>query len=261
MVSYKSERDSNKKQLDEFLLSRNKTSTHLGQKGETDFAEVCLGAGIEVEHTGKESHKGDYIGIISGEKVLLEVKNYTSVVPRKEVTKFKRDMDENKDCVAGLFFSLKTGISNIKDAFHLEWLHDGRPLLYVCEMENYDSVHLLNIIKRIISIVSHFTSDDDSDGDLWKERVEKGIKSIESNIRKASEVIKNIRLYRRQTSDMFDSLEKMLKLLKDDIGDSLNALSGKLIEDDEADAEAAVAVAETVKTKKPSKKKRSGSSE
>lgn len=228
--SFRNERDIIKKASDEQLLQRSKCSTQIGQQGESSFNDLCQLAGIPIEYTGKDSHKGDFIAIIDTHRVLVEVKNYSNTVSTKEVIKFKRDMDQNKDCVIGLFTSMKTTIAHVKAGFHIEWLHDNRPVVFVSEMDKYDGLYLIEIIRNVINVLQHYTIHEEPD--FTRERIETALKTIDLSLKKTTDITRHIRLYHKQTSEMFDSLEKMMKGLKDDISDSIAGLSGKSIDND-----------------------------
>lgn len=233
MSEYRLERDNSKKQLEDYLMTRNKSSSGLGQKGETDFLQMCKSVGIEAVHTGKQAQKGDYIATLDcGSRVLCEIKNYSGVVGSEEVRKFKRDMDVNKDCVAGLFCSLNTGISNIREAFYIDWLHDGRMLVFISEMNNYDGCYLLEIVKRLIGVIGHYKAcDDESDGegDILRERIGDAVKHIEILLKTSKSIMTNISHYKKHIDDMFLTLEKDMKRLREDIADILSGLTGKRI--------------------------------
>ena len=60
---------------------------------------------------------------------MIEVKNYTNVVPTKEIDKFKRDMLKHGAKI-GIFISLNSGITG-KKRFHIETLNNKQKILYI----------------------------------------------------------------------------------------------------------------------------------
>ena len=228
--SYKLDAESYRLKYDDLLSQKTKTSTKLGQIGELTFEDLCNDAGIQVTNTAKEGYKGDLLGVIGEHKILIEVKNYTYTVNSKEVIKFKRDMDSNKDCVMGLFVSMNTPIANISNPFHIDWLADKRPLVYISNMSQYDGKYLLDVVKSLVDIIQHY-SVDDCDSNL-QDKIERTAKSLELSVNKLGSIIKNIRLFRKQNNDNLTSLEDNVKCLKDEVANSLAVLTGKLVEDD-----------------------------
>lgn len=247
--SYKVQLDSYKNKYDDLISQKTKTSTKLGQLGERSFEDLCVDAGIHVTNTGKESHKGDLIGIIGDNKILIEVKNYSYTVTTKEVNKFKRDMDENKDCVMGVFVSMNTPIANIPNQFHIDWLSDKRPVIFISEMNTHDGKYLLDIVKNFIGVIQHYSVDDCDD--KLQEKIERAVKGLEISVNKLSNIIKNIRLYRKQSNEMFTTIETDAKHIKDEISHSLAVLSGKLM-DDEAVIDTPIEIAPAKKRSKKS---------
>lgn len=95
---------------------RNYSPVKLGQLGEAEV-HAYLSELYEVMDTTKRGHAGDFIIIVNGLRILIEVKNYSRNVPTKEVDKFYKDIDSNSSVDGGLFISLRSGISNISESF------------------------------------------------------------------------------------------------------------------------------------------------
>lgn len=87
-----------------------KTSFVAGVEGEQSVIDTLLPV-YELEFRG--SHAGDIIAKRVGKSVLVEVKNYSTTVPYKEIEKFHRDLDTNVNMVGGLFISLRSPITKI----------------------------------------------------------------------------------------------------------------------------------------------------
>ena len=228
--SYKLDIESYKIKYDDLLSQKTKTSTKLGQIGESSFEDLCCDAGIQVTNTAKEGYKADLIGVIGEHKIIIEVKNYTSTVNSKEVIKFKRDMDSNRECVLGLFVSMNTPIANISNSFHIDWLADKRPIVFISNMCLYDGKYLLEVVKSLIGVIQHY-SVDEGDGNL-QDKIERAVKSMEASINKLGNINKNIKLFRKQNNENMTSLEYLVDSLKVEVSNSLAVITGKLIEDD-----------------------------
>jgi hypothetical protein len=69
-----------------------------------------------IEDTHKEPGRGDFI-MIDGKnnKIMFENKDYAKNVPKKEIDKFKRDLENNNDIWAAVLMSNASGICNKSD--------------------------------------------------------------------------------------------------------------------------------------------------
>jgi len=69
-----------------------------------------------IEDTHKEAGRGDFIMIDSkNNKIMFENKDYSKNVPKKEIDKFKRDLENNNDIWAAVLMSNASGICNKSD--------------------------------------------------------------------------------------------------------------------------------------------------
>ena len=99
------------------LISRFKAPTTRGEIGQDFVFNTLLDHFKEIEFTDV-SKSGQYTDIAASANdmmdVLVEIKNYSNPVPKKEVTKFWRDL-ENREIPVGCFLSLGTRISYFGD--------------------------------------------------------------------------------------------------------------------------------------------------
>jgi hypothetical protein len=104
---------------------KDSNSSLKGKIGETGFdALVERHTTWEIENTSGTPQSCDRFGTIRGCKTLFELKNYSQNVPRKEVDKFKRDMELHGDCPVGIFISYNTNIVGAPQDFffsEIEW--------------------------------------------------------------------------------------------------------------------------------------------
>ena len=110
-------------------IVNNKQAVSAGQEGE-DFAFETLSKSFNnVRDMHDKPKMGDYH--VNG-NVLVEVKNYSNTVPKKEVEKFKRDL-ETSGMKAGVFWSLNTRIAGIGDYRFMETTVAGVaiPVIYI----------------------------------------------------------------------------------------------------------------------------------
>lgn len=105
----------------------------------------------------KQSHAGDMIVKRFAKSVMVEVKNYTTAVPYKEVEKFYRDLDTNATISGGLFVSLKSQITKVSKIIHLT----KRNHQYVLFLVNPDRDTLISMIGLLFDINEYRVIDGD----------------------------------------------------------------------------------------------------
>lgn len=131
------------------------TSCRLGQAGEQAVIDTLLPL-FELDF--KSSHSGDMIAKRNSKSVLVEVKNYTSLVPYKEVEKFYRDLECNTVTQAGLFISLKSQITKINKSIHFT-KHNHQ---YIVFLVNPSKDTILSMISLLFDINEYRTVNNDN---------------------------------------------------------------------------------------------------
>lgn len=135
----------------ENLITRTQNSTIIGQDGEEIIKNelTLLFPSAEIEDTHKESGRGDLILKDKEFTMLVEIKNYTKNVPKPEIDKFDRDMNQNQDIDCGILISLKSGIA-AKDDFTLE-VSGGKPMLFLHNVKkNPQIIQLAVVLFKLI---------------------------------------------------------------------------------------------------------------
>ena len=131
------QRENYEKKLDELreklinMSNITNVSSKKGQEGENwVFNELVRQfKSSQVEDCHAQGHKGDFT-VSQGEmKGMFESKNYTRNVPKREIKKFRSDIENNADLRYGIMLSLKSGIVNHND-LSLEFCA-GKPLVYL----------------------------------------------------------------------------------------------------------------------------------
>jgi hypothetical protein len=184
------------------LLGKMNNSSHKGKISENMvssilekmFPSACL------EFVGTTKETGDFILERKNKpKILIENKDYTRTVPTEEVTKFIRDIDQQKCC--GLFIS-NSGIAG-KDNFEVQ-VHNGDVLVYI-QFCNYDSEKIsmgINIIDQFKEMLDNLN--DDADKDMISKDLIKDINDeYKIWITTRTTMLKNIK-------DFHDSMKKQL---------------------------------------------------
>lgn len=109
-----------------------------GIAGEDLFekAVAALSSSYVVKNMAKQGKKGDFIiewDEMGSHRALIDIKNYSSSVPTKEVEKLKRDIECNQSITAGMMISLKSKITGYS-SFAIEHAVIGRkkvPLVFI----------------------------------------------------------------------------------------------------------------------------------
>jgi len=188
---------------DEYMLI-NSHSQKKGVEGEEFGIHVCnqLFPTCEIEDTHSVSGRGD---IVIHDKetslnYLLDIKNYASNVPKKEIDKFYRDIEHNEDVHGGLLISLNTGIIG-RDDFSMEF-RNNKPIMFLHNLKR-DPTY----IKLAITSLSVILKNDKCDfGDV----------EIYNKLKNFGPSIK--RLFNKMKSGIKKHEETMMKLLVEQEG-------------------------------------------
>ena len=96
----------------------------------------------------KKDHRGDFT-LEDDVKGMIESKNYKKNVPKKEIVKFKKDIESNEDFKYGILLSLKSGVTNRED-FKLEFC-TGKPIIFLHFIkDNPGKIKLAHKICKLI---------------------------------------------------------------------------------------------------------------
>jgi hypothetical protein len=184
------------------LLGKMNNSSHKGKISENILYSILenMFPSASIEFVGNTKETGDFILERKNKpKILIENKDYSRTVPTEEVTKFIRDIDQQKCC--GLFIS-NSGIAG-KNNFEVQ-VHNGDVLVYI-QFCNYDS----DKISMGIDIIDNFKEmlnnlNDDTEKDMISKEI---IKDIHDEyklwISTRLSILKNIK-------DFHDTMKKQL---------------------------------------------------
>jgi hypothetical protein len=145
-------------------------STKKGQEGEdwvyNELVRQFKSAQVDDCHS--KGHKGDFTITEGDMKGMFESKNYTKNVPKREIIKFKKDIENNADLRYGVLLSLKSGIVNHTDLC-LEFCGE-KPIVYLHDVreEPFKIKVAYNICQLILKNVDCF--------DITKEETQQKLK-------------------------------------------------------------------------------------
>ena len=189
---------------------RTQNSTLIGQDGEI-FIEGKLNMFFptcEIESTGKQSSRGDFILKHPHNWIMIENKKYSKNVLKVEIDKFYKDMHLNNDIASGLFCSLSSGICNRKD-FQLE-IVDGKPIIFLANV--YDN---LDKIKIAVDVLNTLTTVDKKilDNKEKLDAINNIIKEFHKNQKKSRKIANDQYTKLINIFDKTDTLIKSLSLI------------------------------------------------
>ena len=132
---------------------KDNNSSIKGKTGETNFDNLVeTHTSWEIENTAGTPQSCDRYGVIRGCKTLFELKNYSQNVPRKEVEKFKRDMEVHKDCPVGIFISYNTNIVGAPQDFFFSEIVGNQTFIYIQKFLSYDPATMFSILDSVIDM-------------------------------------------------------------------------------------------------------------
>lgn len=109
-------------------------SASIGLEGESEIESILQGR-YRTVNMAKSGKCGDFIIVVNGVRILIEVKKYTTTVPSAEVDKFYRDIDANASIDSGLMISLTSRIVGINNVISMSnSVISGRsvPVMFAC---------------------------------------------------------------------------------------------------------------------------------
>ena len=134
-------------------------SSKKGKEGEVRLLDILndLFPNAEIKDTHKTKANGDFRIVIHGIQILVENKNFKINVPKRDIEKFKRDI-EISDCDCGIMCSENSGIA-CKNDLDLEILGEAqKPAIYLHKTNtNLDKIRiavliLVNILEKRLDL-------------------------------------------------------------------------------------------------------------
>jgi len=155
-------------------------STKKGNQGEEHvLAQLnIMFPRAEIEDTHATPGRGDFIVRDEGLVMMVETKNYTRNVPKAEVEKFFRDLENpgNEEFQCAVLVSLRSGVCCRED-FSFE-MHSNRPVLFIHHLErNFDNLVLAAKFFRLVL-------DAGESVDLQAKATEDGLKAAASALKR-----------------------------------------------------------------------------
>lgn len=215
-------------------LTTGKSMSQIGKEGELTFAELAATfndfQGFELIDKHSESKKGDYHLRFEEFDVLVDAKNYKNNVPSKEREKIKKDLIANSHIHFAWLISLNTDIDTCKKSPVTYELVDGRYVVYVNNLLQYNNPQqFLRILwsnckelKRLI--MDEAIEEEDGAGDELREYK----KRCGQQVDKIRGYIKSIREINATINNLKKLLDNMHMSMSDTLSEDTQAIVGGL---------------------------------
>jgi hypothetical protein len=231
-----------KEQELQIKIQRSMSSVFRGQDGESFFASIVKEKrGWDLVNTSKIPHSCDYSSSILNTPVFFEVKNHSSQVKEKEVTKFLRDMKEHPEVFVGVFISLNTGISGKSPTtpILLDWIHNNQCVMFIQSLSELDIDHCLSLIEQLVSITKLFhrhiqIADEKEDTTKFQQRIDRAKGFLDASIQRGNKLMKRILTDKKAQIESIETMTSNtiseLKHQQADITSCIDALLGEYSE-------------------------------
>jgi hypothetical protein len=226
-------------------LTTGKSMSQIGKEGELTFAELAATfndfQGFELIDKHSESKKGDYHLRFEEFDVLVDAKNYKNNVPSKEREKIKKDLIANSHIHFAWLISLNTDIDTCKKSPVTYELVDGRYVVYVNNLLQYNNPQqFLRILwsnckelKRLIMDEETVLEDDDNG---VGEELREYKKRCGQQVDKIRGYIKSIREINATINNLKKLLDNMQMSMSDTLSEDTQAIVGGLTASTSANA-------------------------
>jgi len=202
----------------------NKSSISLGDSGEQIFENLTDTfkdfSDFKIENKAKQSHKGDFHLFFKDFNILVDVKNYTSSISKKEITKIESDLNTNNNMNFAWLVSLNSNICeyNKFPITSKSITTDDGDVKFILMINNLlDNKEPRNMLRQAWQICN----------DLYRftRKVEKDDDKLEKFIERNSIYKKQINILQERSYDLRRSVNTSLNILKNMDNDLLEILS------------------------------------
>ena len=224
------------------LINKNisKSSVSIGDDGENIFEYLSDTfkdfEGYKIENKSKQGHKGDFHLFFEEFNILVDSKNYSGSVQKKEVIKIESDLAVNDNMKFAWMVSLNTPISE-QNRFPItrKWITTDKGLkciLFINNLLEYKDP--ANILRQAWFMTQEFNNltkkINKEDGELanYREKEIKQKKQIEILQERTSEMRRNLNTSYNILKHMDNDLIDMLTEISDKIVNNNFELSGKI---------------------------------
>lgn len=217
---------------EKLINKTNKSSISIGGDGEQIFESLADTfkdfPEYRMENKSKQGHKGDFHLFFKDFNILVDSKNYSGCVQKKEIIKIESDLTINDNVKFAWMVSLNSNISDYnKFPIMTKWITTDTGVKCILFINNLlEHKEPRNILRQAWSICNDFNkltkNIDKEDGEL-EEYIEKNLlykKQIEKLQERASELRRNV-----------NTSYNILKHMDNDLLEMLSNVSDKMVSD------------------------------
>ena len=214
---------------EKLINKTNKSSISIGGDGEQIFETLADTfkdfPEYRIENKSKQGHKGDFHLFFKDFNILVDSKNYSGCVQKKEIIKIESDLTINDNVKFAWMVSLNSNISDYnKFPIMTKWITTDTGVKCILFINNLlEHKEPRNILRQVWSICNDFNkltkNVDKEDGEL-EEYIEKNLlykKHIEKLQERASELRRNVNTSYNILKHMDNDLLEMLSNVSDKI--------------------------------------------
>jgi hypothetical protein len=208
--------------------STNVSAAEIGKRGEEAFEKICksLPENYQIVNTAKQGKMGDFIIYYSDGRLkkscLVDIKKYSTTVPRKELNKFYEDLTfGNYD--AGLIISYHTKFAGIHDNIFIEQkdLSYGKiPIMYLADVPSEFIVHAVKIIMQKAAM--------QADRDISSTKLESMLSYVNSALGQSSATRRVLSELNSSVSHSIQKCQEQLVTLEIQIKRTIKEISGMI---------------------------------
>jgi len=214
---------------EKLINKTNKSSISIGGDGEQIFETLADTfkdfPEYRIENKSKQGHKGDFHLFFKDFNILVDSKNYSGCVQKKEIIKIESDLTINDNVKFAWMVSLNSNISDYnKFPIMTKWITTDTGVKCILFINNLlEHKEPRNILRQVWSICNDFNkltkNINKEDGEL-EEYIEKNLlykKQIEKLQERASELRRNVNTSYNILKHMDNDLLEMLSNVSDKI--------------------------------------------
>lgn len=212
----------------EKILSKNivKSSIAIGDDGEHAFEYLSETfkdfIGYKIEKKSHQGHKGDYHLFFNEFNVLVDLKNYTSTVQKKELEKIEHDLSINDTMDFAWLISYKSNVSDWnRFPIMYKWIVTDIGLKCIIIVNNLNSnKNTVDILRNIWNVTNELHNM------IIKTRESK-IDNTKAQILKERDynILQNIKTAQKRLIEMKRNITSMSQITKDIENDIIDAIS------------------------------------
>jgi hypothetical protein len=207
----------------------NKSSISIGDDGEQIFENLSDTfkdfAEYKIENKTKQGHKGDFHLFFKDFNILVDSKNYSGSVQKKEIIKIETDLLTNDNMKFAWMVSLNTNINDYnRFPIMTKWITTdvgAKCILFINNLLEYKDPR--SILRQAWTICNDFyrltKSIDKEDGELekYREKSLKQKKQINNLQDRATELRRGMNVLNNSLKNLDNDLLEILELISDDI--------------------------------------------